>query len=244
MAGSLFYFLRDPQTPQIVKNEDPPSKQPEPPMVRKEDGPIPRETPQPAPVDAPKPFDGRFVFASLQQPAQQKLLEKELTKGKSVRVDLYVKNNRQALDRLGKKLQFQASLKKNKDKVQRIFVENLAPADVAGFLAELAREDRGTFHDMQVQPMSGEDQKLLCGLLGIEPGELASPVERTKLPDIIESKDKKDSPVPPALQPQNPLRRAVLLTRDDAKQIRNFVDQRRLLKAGTVQILFVVHTTA
>ena len=238
VTGGLYYFLHDPQATQIAKSE---GEKPviELPSLSKEDPPriVPNK-------DDPKPFDGRFVFADLKQRPQQELLEKELARTKVVRVDLYVKNPSQALDRLGRKMQFQADLKKNQEKVPQLFVENLAPADVAGFLAELAREDKGTFKNMQVQPMSGEDQKLLCGMLHIDSKEFSNPVERTKLPDLIQSKDKKDLPPPSVKQPQAPERRAVLLTREDARTIQNFVDQRRLLKPGTVQILFVIHPSA
>ena len=233
VGGSvLYYFSGTQDRPQIVKNDEKPP-QDAPPIGPREDAPKDKEQ--------PKPFDGRFVFAELKQPAQQERLVKDLSTGPAFRVDLVVKNNAQAVVRIKTKLNFEANLKKNKDQELRIFVENLVPVDVAGFLGELASEDKGNFERMQVQPLSGDDQKLLCGLLGIDVDKLAHPVERTKLPDLIEGKGKLPI-LPPPVQARTPQRRAVLLARDNGKQIQNFVDQRTRLKPGTVQILFVMQT--
>jgi negative regulator of sigma E activity len=237
VAGGLFYFFYEPDPQQIVKSDEPP-----PPVVVTTPKDEPKIEPKVTPKDDPKPFDGRFVFAELKQPAQRALFEKELTKARSVRVDLIVKNSFKALERLGSKLKF--DVKKTKEKEHRIFVENLAPADVAGFLGELAEKDKGIFADMQIRPMSSKDQVELCAVLGIDQTELANP--KIKVPDVIPipDKDKKDSSSPAVKSLQIPDRPALLLTRADAAQIRNFIGQRRLLKPGTVQVLFVISTAA
>ena len=140
----------------------------------------------------------------------------------------YVKKNRQALalTKLASQLRFQASPKNSKEKQVRIFAENLMPADVAQFLGELAREDKGIFDHIQLQRISDADEKLVCELLHIGPGELHEPGERIKLPNIIEGKDKPIAS-PPPVQPKMPQRPAVLLAKDDAVAIRNFIEQRR-----------------
>jgi hypothetical protein len=239
VGGSLFYFLHRPEEPQIVQNNDPPSNQ-DGSKNTPQDGPKNDVPKPPAPKVEPNPID--FAFADLKQRDQQEKLSSELSKGQAFRMDLYVSKNRpaQALNKLGRELQFQAAPSKKKDEDLHIFVENLLPADVAGFLGKLASEDKGNFERLRVQPMSNKDRELVYTRLRIEPKQFDEPREKVKLPTIIEAKNKKEQ-APTPVQPKVPERPAVVLTKEDSKQIRSFVDQRVALKPNTVQILFVMH---
>lgn len=243
VGGGLLYFWPRPDGQQLANNENPPPENPLPQIAPNE---VPVVIPKvETPKEKPGPFAAPVVFARLKQQPERKLLEDELKKGQSFRVDLYVKNiNKldQALKKIGTHLSFQVSQKKNKDKEFLIFVENLLPADVAGFLGELARDEKGPIDQIQLQPMSKADQTLLCERLKLDdPQELINPTDKIRLPNIIEGKDR-NQPLPAPLEQKAPERRAVLLAKDDARQIRRFVDERGRLKEGTVQILFVMRT--
>lgn len=201
----------------------------------------PKEEPPKEPVpEQPKPFDVKF--AELKEKPQQERLVKELAKLPAGRLDVYVGNGSLAVERILRQFQL-PPLKKSKQKEdQFIFVENFRPAELVSFLVKLANDDRKTnFVNMQLQPMQAGDTQLLCGLLKIEPDELRKPPERTTLPNIIEAPKDKDPIV--KVQPKTPPsegRGLILAAGQD--EIRNFVDRRRQLTPGTVQLLLVVHT--
>lgn len=249
VGGGLYYFLHRPDEQQLAggnsSSSQEGSKTPAGPDAPRNEANHPKsEGENPAPKPAVKPVD--FAFADLKQPGQQELLAAELAKNSAFRMDLYVKKNRrtEALVQLGRELHLQVNKGKNKDREEElyIFAENLLPFDVAGFLGKLAGEKKGEFDRLRLQPMSKTDRQLVLARLRLsDENELDHP--RLKLETIIEGKNKKDQAPPPVVV-KTPERRAVVLTKEDSDQRRNFVDQRVALKPNTIQVLFVLHSSA
>ena len=256
VVGGVYYYAvdRNGGTQQAAAPAAFPSRPVEPPAVEPE--PAPRKALNPliahvvegvySQFGAPIPPDRAFsvTFGELRggggaAPGQ---LAYELAKDRAVQLDVVVKDNPLALERLssvfhdhGIKIildpETTRGLKKAPAGEYWVYAENIAPDELAKMLKELSRDDnkmqafkRTPFERVTVAPLTAEEKQQVSGKLGIEPTKLE--------PNTLEAK-------PPAATRWD--RQAVVLPQRpegaESAEVQGYVSQRHRPKPGTVQVL-------
>jgi hypothetical protein len=195
-----------------------------------------------------KPVEESYAFRELRDATSVGRLADELNTAKTaVHVDVTVKNNTLAMDRLRAVLKEQgitvvtdpdvtkALIDKKQPRVEYlVFAENLHPDAVAKLMSELSQEfvvpgsnnqrtEQSPYDKFAIKPIGNQHKQQLAELLGTDPGSM----ERKSVKPAI-----KTAPV------------AVLLPTSagptPSKEVRQFVESRRP-QPGTLQILIRIH---
>jgi hypothetical protein len=193
-ALGLNWFGADNPDNAIVKGEEKEEK-PAPPVEDGDKLPSPKRTPNPLPgkivegvlvqFAAPMPPE-RAVAMTFQELSEKeqaaKRLAAEIKKNEKLQLDIVVRNNPQAIDRLksalkplGVKLAIdpssEAALTKGGKAEFLIYAENLKADELTNLLKQLAAEEKKTaspYDKMKVSPLSKEERQTLVAFLGEE----------------------------------------------------------------------------
>ncbi|MCI0638965.1 MAG: hypothetical protein L0Y72_31810 [Gemmataceae bacterium] len=206
-----------------------------------------------------------FAFQELAKADKRDLLARELRKERAVHLDLKVRDNASAVQRLrdvfGEKgvdvlvdEQAKSSLAKLERKVQYfVYAENLSPEEVQAILHKLgAEEAESQWHNFQsvaVASLSAEHKTNISSLLGVKEADFfMGRVEESNLFDqtVIEAPKGKGKKAP-AIQAA-PQRLAVVLASTGeggapSQEVRQFLASRQQLRPGTMQVLLVLNQT-
>jgi hypothetical protein len=210
----------------------------------------------------------KFPFETLAKTEWQERLVGEMAMQKAVHLDVAVTNQRQAQQRLETVLEnkgirverdprAETMLKNEKQQPPTEFViyaENIRPDELAAMLFELGTDERArtSIESVTVSSVTHDDQQRLCNLLGIQPEELREP-PAPKQPQPLGKfipKDQKDQAgaEPGSIQaPSAGARRLAVVLANEApagklsSQVQYFVNQRRQLQPGALQVIVVVH---
>ncbi len=207
-----------------------------------------------------------FAFQDLRKEDKRNLLVRELRKERAVHLDLKVRDNASAVQRLrdafGEKgvdmlvdEKAKSSLAKLQGKVQYfVYAENLSPDEVQAILHKLGAEEADSqwhnFQSVAVSSLSDQHKTSISTLLGVPEADFfMGRVEESKLFDqtFIEAPKGKGKKAP-AIQAA-PQRLAVVLANTSAgsapsQEIRQFLASRQQQRPGTMQVLLVLNQTA
>ncbi|MSU76960.1 MAG: hypothetical protein EXS16_02580 [Gemmataceae bacterium] len=205
-----------------------------------------------APIPVDRPFLAQFRDLQKEGTASGQLAY-ELDRSKAVQLDITVKNNAFAMDRLRAVLLERGVLlvsdptasKKLRDKNQAkveylVFAENLTSDELAKIMGELSqtvvvgqksteRQEPSPYQKVAVSKLAGDDRQKVAKLLGVEAA-------------MLEPKDGKlVKPTPtPKIE-----RQAVLLPANPSagmsNEVRQFAAGRQLPRPGTLQVLIRIH---
>jgi len=175
----------------------------------------------------------------------------ELNKGRTVQLDITVKNNKLAIERLQATLQenfiniaIDPTAKKSLAAAKQakteywVYAENLTSDEVTKLMSELSRADTSSmggsvaspYEKVTVTPLASTEKQKLSGKLGVDEKKLELP--------------KDDGNAKPEA-PKRWDRTAVVLPTGAAgqssKEVRQFVERRRQPQPGTLQILIKIH---
>ena len=207
------------------------------------------------------------AFQDLAKQQFQEDFDQAVAKKKAVHVEIVVKDQRQAQQRLETVLQNKGVRVERDPRVEAIFkdpkslpptefvlyTENIRPDELAAMLYELGTDERArtSIEGVTVSSVTDDDQNRLSSLLGIQPRELREPLPDLKVPlqKAIPADDTKSAGAgsganraPSAAAP----RLAVVLANDASggrvsSQVQYFLNQRRQLQPGALQVIVVVH---
>ena len=209
----------------------------------------------------------KLAFEELAKTQWQEHFVVEMGRQRAVHLDVTVTNQRQAAQRLETVLQNKgirverdprvAALLNDRDKQSPtefvIYAENIRADELAAMLYELGTDERArtSIEGLTVSNLTDDDQKRLGRLLGISADDLRDPATNPKLPlgtfiPKEEQKPASNDPAPVRSASGSDTRIAMVLANEarDGKlssQVQFFVNQRRTLQPGTLQVLVVVH---
>lgn len=201
-----------------------------------------------APLPIEKPFAA--AFRDFQKDVVAGELSRELNRDKALQLDITVKSNTVAMQRLKEVLKHRgisivtdpAAEKKLQDKNQArveylVFAENLTPDEMTKMMSELGetfvvglktseKRVESPYKSVTVTPIAKDDRQRVAKLLGVAPS-------------AIEPKERKD------VKPEPKGDRQVVLLPMAAngapsKEVQQFVNQRRAPQPGTIQILIKI----
>lgn len=246
-VGGAFLYLQEHSDDTIVAKGDNSAEN----EVNK--GPAENKDAQKPAVEKPGRY---FAFRDLKDKTTVHRLAKELAKPAGDRLQVTVADSGKALQKINQAFaskgirlitdgSVQASLKSDKSSEFWVFAETSTPEEIAGMLGRMQGDDN--FDGLQVLAMTGEDRKVLAGVMGIDQNELGNPREPLKLFDPITdggSKEKK-TPITAPSETGKADRFALAFAqaphgKNLSPQVQNFLRQRRPLQRGTVQVVFVV----
>jgi hypothetical protein len=203
---------------------------------------------------APVVEDGVFIakFSDLKKDgAAAGQLTHELNKVRTVQLDITVKNNKLAIERLQATLQENfikfaidptakkalATAKQAKTEYW-VYAENLTSDELTKLMRELSQTDTSgmgqavpsPYEKVAVTPLAQAAKQKLSGKLGVDASKLELP---------------KDAGVAKPKAPERWTRQAVVLPTGSPAQpsseVRQFINQRRQPQAGTLQVLIKIH---
>jgi len=207
----------------------------------------------------------KLAYDELAKTQWHEHLVKGMTNQEAVHLDVAVTNQRQAVQRLETVLQnkgirvvidppAQTKLGVNQPRTEFvIYAENVRPDELAAMLYELGTDERArtSIEALTVSKVTEDDQKQLSGLLGIKAEELRQPPQNEKQPfnTFIPKEDKTSATAqanPVRAGPVAETRVAMVLAntaRDGAlsSEVKYFLNQRRQLQPGSLQVIVVVH---
>ncbi|PWT85177.1 MAG: hypothetical protein C5B56_14435 [Proteobacteria bacterium] len=207
-----------------------------------------------------KPVESGLKLVDLARPETQKLLTKELRKDTAFHLDLAVRDNALAMGRLLSAFEanriklfiderVQAGIKKATQKVDYlVFAENLRPDELTKVLEHVGKESQKDVQSVQLSAFTPDHRQGLARLLGVKRDELQAPAkEELKGSQPKPGKDKKDPALIPPFSMGEPMALVLALdVADDAAsrsaQIEQFLSSRRTPRAGTLQVLVLVHS--
>jgi hypothetical protein len=200
----------------------------------------------PLPAEAP----GSFAFQDLKtDDAASKQLTAEMKKSDALQLDIRVRNNPHAIERLkaalaqlGVKLIIDAGsdsvLKKGPGKTEfLVYAENLKPEELAKVLKQVAAEEKkvaSPFDKLTVSPLGTNQHQQLVSLLGEDPTKREPGNQGSK------QGGPKPPPVPPKVErvvivlPQGPSPKA-------SEEVRQFLLQQARPQPGSVRVLVRIH---
>lgn len=210
----------------------------------------------------------KVSFDDLAKTQWQELFVVEMGRQKAVHLDITASNQRQATQRIETVLQNKGVRVERDARVTAImnqteqqsptefviYAENIRADELAAMLFELGTDERArtSIEALTVSNVTDDDQKRLGKIFGIDAEELRDPAVAPKLPlkKFIPKEEQK-----PATGPdQGPVRSAsagvtrlaMVLANESqngkvSSQIQYFINQRRQLQPGTLQVLVVVH---
>jgi len=203
-----------------------------------------------APVVDDRVFTARF--SDLNKDAVVGQLSYQLNKDRTAQLDIVVKDNALAVERLKAALhevgikvvvdpKADKDLKAKKQAAKAeywVYAENMTTDELAKMMKELSKADTTgmgksvptPYEKMTVTPIARTDKQKLSGKLGGEASKLDLP---------------KDAGSANPETPKRWERQAVVLPKDppaqSSKEVRQFVNQRRQPQAGTLQVLIKIH---
>ncbi len=213
--------------------------------------------------DRPAP---RIAFEMLAKTQWQEHIVADMTMQRAVHLEVKVTNQRLAQQRLETVLQnkgirverdarVEAMFKDDKQLPPTEFViytENIRPDELAAMLYELGTDERArtSIEALTVSSVTDDDQTRLSNLLGIRPEELREPPAlKQPLGKFIPKDDREPGGAEPGAvgaASAGGRRMAVVIANEAAagklsSQVQYFLNQRRQLQPGALQVIVVVH---
>lgn len=210
----------------------------------------------------------KFPFETLAKTEWQERLVGEMATQKSVHLNVAVTNQRQAQQRLETVLENKGFRVERDPRAERmlkddkrqpptefvIYAENIRPDELAAMLFELGTDERArtSIESVTVSSVTQDDQKRLSDLLGIHPDQLReppAPKQQQPLGKFIAKEQKAPTNAEPGdgrTASTGERRLAVVLANEApagklSGQVQYFVNQRRQLQPGALQVIVVVH---
>jgi hypothetical protein len=202
-----------------------------------------------APVVEDRVFTTRF--SDLHKEAVVGQLSYQLNKDRTAQLDITVKDNSLAVERLKAALH-EAGItvvvdpKADKDlkgkkqaKVEYwVYAENMTTEELAKMMKELSKADTTgmgksvptPYEKMTLTPLAQTDKQKLSGKLGVEASKLELPKEAANAKPETPKRWERQAVVLPTGTPAQ-----------SSKEVRQFVNQRRQPQPGTLQILIKIH---
>lgn len=209
-------------------------------------------------VSFAKNSGAHFLFHDLHQDQQQQRLAQEIGKDpqRGVHLDVTVKNDAQAVDRLRNALQEKgislivdpsAQAQTDDAPVEYlVFAENILPHELNAMLKDLGSDPKklpsDTFDSVLVNSMTTDDRKMLSGLFGVEAEKLKPKMSPLQVAKSLDPEPRKPAP---AVAPKNKV--AVIVANTPGKKtpppaaLQSYLDDRPLAAPGTLQVMIVVH---
>jgi hypothetical protein len=224
---------------QSIESEAPPRRLPNP-VIRQVVEGVYSQFAAPIPPERDPTFS--VAFRDLKKNLVAERLAAELEKGQAVHLDVTVKSNALALERLhgvleeyGIKVvvdpQAQQTMKKNPAKVEYlVYAENLRVDELTKIMRELGRDDeklqkfqRTPFEKVTLTPLAAKEKKQVSNLLGVDVAKVEVASETKQAPTF--KRWERSAVVLPPSQTARP-----------SREVQGFVSQRRP-QAGTLQVL-------
>lgn len=223
-----------PQVKRIPERETPPQRKGPNPLIAQVIEGTHHDFASPIPVEREPVFS--IAMRELQKEPVAGQLTTQVEKDRAVHLDITVKNNAVALERLqstfydhGIKIVLDPQVKKNAGKGEYlVFAENLRGPELTAMLRELSRDDsrlqqnaRTPFEKVTVTPMTAQEKKRVSGLLGVEPAKLDA---RAEAKDGEFKRWERSAVVLPPNQAR------------PSREVQTFASERRP-QAGTIQVV-------
>jgi hypothetical protein len=201
------------------------------------------------PVVADRIFTARFN--ELHKEAVIGQLAYQLNKDRTAQLDITVKDNAVAVERLKAALHEagitvvvdpnakSALTGKKQAKVEYwVYAENMTTAELAKMMKDLSQADTTgmgksvptPYEKMTVTPLAETDKRKLSGKLGVEASKLEMPKDAGNAKPETPKRWERQAVVLPTGTPAQ-----------SSKEVRQFVNQRRQPQAGTLQVLIKIH---